>query len=99
MPVPRLKTYAGPAILSYGFRPFFFLGGLYAGLAILLWLPMVFGQLRLLTAFDPVDWHIHEMLLGFLPAVVTGFLLTAVRTGRDGSPFRAGRSAFWSRSG
>lgn len=78
MPVPRLKTYAGPAILSYGFRPFFFLGGLYAGLAILLWLPMVFGQLRLLTAFDPVDWHIHEMLLGFLPAVVTGFLLTAV---------------------
>ncbi len=39
---------------------------------------MVFGQLRLLTAFDPVDWHIHEMLLGFLPAVVTGFLLTAV---------------------
>ncbi len=78
MPVPRLKTYAGPAILSYGFRPFFFLGGLYAGLAILLWLPMVFGRLRLLTAFDPVDWHIHEMLFGFLPAVVTGFLLTAV---------------------
>ena len=78
MPVPRLKPYTGPAILSYGFRPFFFLGGLYAGLAILLWLPMVFGRLRLLTAFDPVDWHIHEMLFGFLPAIVTGFLLTAV---------------------
>jgi uncharacterized protein involved in response to NO len=78
MPVPRLKRYDGPAILSYGFRPFFFLGALYAGLAILLWLPMVFGQLRLATAFDPVDWHIHEMLFGFLPAVVTGFLLTAV---------------------
>lgn len=78
MPVPRLKPYTGPAILSYGFRPFFFLGGFYAGLAILLWLPMVFGRLRLLTAFDPVDWHIHEMLFGFLPAIVTGFLLTAV---------------------
>ncbi len=78
MPVPRLKAYAGPAILSYGFRPFFFFGALYAGLAILLWLPMVFGQLRLLTSFDPVDWHIHEMLFGFLPAIITGFLLTAV---------------------
>lgn len=78
MPVPRLKHYQGPAILSYGFRPFFFLGGLYGGFAILLWLPLVFGRLRLLTAFDPVDWHIHEMLFGFVPAVVTGFLLTAV---------------------
>jgi uncharacterized protein involved in response to NO len=78
VPVPRLKAYEGPAILSYGFRPFFFLGGLYAGLAILIWLPLVFGRLRLLTAFDPVDWHIHEMLFGFLPAIVTGFLLTAV---------------------
>ena len=99
MPVPRLKAYAGPAILSYGFRPFFFLGGLYAGLAILLWLPMVFGRLRLLTAFDPVDWHIHEMLFGFLPAVVTGFLLTAVPnwTGRlpvQGRPLGV-LVAFW----
>lgn len=78
MAIPRLKAYDGPAILSYGFRPFFFLGALYGGLAILLWLPLLFGWLALKTAFDPVDWHIHEMLFGFLPAIVTGFLLTAV---------------------
>lgn len=78
MAIPRLKAYDGPAILSYGFRPFFFLGALYGGLAILLWLPLLFGWLELKTAFDPVDWHIHEMLFGFLPAIVTGFLLTAV---------------------
>ena len=78
MPTPRTRAYDGPAVLSYGFRPFFFLGALYGALAILLWLPLLFGKLRLETAFDPVDWHVHEMLFGFLPAIVTGFLLTAV---------------------
>ncbi|TGV79155.1 short-chain dehydrogenase, partial [Mesorhizobium sp. M00.F.Ca.ET.158.01.1.1] len=40
MAIPRLRDYSGPAFLSYGFRPFFFLGSLYAGLSILLCLPM-----------------------------------------------------------
>jgi uncharacterized protein involved in response to NO len=30
------------------------------------------------TAFGPIDWHVHELLYGYLPAVVTGFLLTAI---------------------
>ncbi len=77
-PIPRLKAYGGPALLSYGFRPFFFFGAIYAGLAILAWLPMFNGELVLSTAFGPIDWHVHEMLYGFLPAVVTGFLLTAI---------------------
>lgn len=29
-PIPRLRDYRGPAILSYGFRPFFLLGALQA---------------------------------------------------------------------
>lgn len=29
-------------------------------------------------AFDPVTWHAHEFLFGYLGAVVAGFLLTAV---------------------
>jgi len=77
-PIPRLRDYTGPALLSYGFRPFFLFGSLYAGLAILAWLPMFYGELELSTAFAPRDWHIHEMLYGYLPAVITGFLLTAV---------------------
>jgi uncharacterized protein involved in response to NO len=77
-PIPRLRDYEGPALLSYGFRPFFLFGSLYAGLAILAWLPMFHGELELATAFAPRDWHIHEMLYGYLPAVITGFLLTAV---------------------
>jgi uncharacterized protein involved in response to NO len=77
-PIPRLKAYRGPALLSYGFRPFFLFGAIYAGLAILAWLPIFNGELALPTAFGPIDWHVHEMLYGYLPAVVTGFLLTAI---------------------
>ena len=76
--IPRLKAYAGPALLSYGFRPFFLLGAVYAGLAVLAWLPIFHGELQLRTAFGAIDWHVHEMLYGYLPAVVTGFLLTAI---------------------
>jgi uncharacterized protein involved in response to NO len=77
-PIPRLRSYDGPALLSYGFRPFFLLGSIYAGLAIMAWLPLFYGELELMTAFAPRDWHVHEMLYGYLPAVITGFLLTAV---------------------
>src|SRR5664280_3857396 len=76
--IPRLRDYRGPVLLSYGFRPFFLFGAVYAGLAVLAWLPMFSGELELATALSPVDWHVHEMLYGYLPAVVTGFLLTAI---------------------
>jgi uncharacterized protein involved in response to NO len=76
--IARLKAYRGPVLLSHGFRPFFLFGAIYAALAVLAWLPMFNGRLELWTAFGPVDWHVHEMLYGFLPAIVTGFLLTAI---------------------
>src|SRR3954451_24523014 len=76
--VPRLRAYSGPTLLSYGFRPFFLFGACYAALAILAWLPLFYGELALATVFTPRDWHVHEMLYGYIPAVVTGFLLTAI---------------------
>ncbi len=76
--IPRRRDYPGPAILSYGFRPFFFAGAIYAGLGILIWLPLFSGDLSLPTTFSPIDWHIHEMLYGYLPAIITGFVLTAI---------------------
>lgn len=78
MAIPRTQPYTGPALLSYGFRPFFLLGSLYSGLSMLLWLPQFYGELSLSTLFAPTDWHVHELYFGFLPAVVTGFLFTAV---------------------
>jgi uncharacterized protein involved in response to NO len=77
-PIPRLREHSGTALLSYGFRPFFLFGACYAALAILTWLPLFYGELALATAFTPRDWHVHEMLYGYIPAVVTGFLLTAI---------------------
>jgi uncharacterized protein involved in response to NO len=74
----QMRSYEGPAILSYGFRPFFLLGAIWAALAVAVWLPMLAGSLSLPTAFAPVEWHVHELLYGYLPAIVAGFLLTAV---------------------
>ena len=42
-PISRLRAFSGPAILSYGFRPFFLFGAIYSGLAILVWLAIFFG--------------------------------------------------------
>jgi len=78
MPILRLKDYRGPALFSYGFRPFFFFGSVYAGVIILVWIPAFHGNLELFTVFAPRDWHVHEMLFGYIAAVVAGFLLTAV---------------------
>ena len=87
-PAPRRPAYRGPAILSHGFRPFFLLGSIYAGLAILVWLPVFLGELSLVSAFIPRDWHVHEMLYGFLPAVITGFLFTAIPNWTGRLPLR-----------
>lgn len=89
-PIPRLRAYEGPAVLSYGFRPFFLLGSLYAGLAVLAWLPMFVGDLALPTALAPRDWHVHEMLYGFAGAVMAGFLLTAVPNWTGRLPLQGG---------
>jgi uncharacterized protein involved in response to NO len=90
----RRREYAGPALFSYGFRPFFLGAAAWAALAVALWLPQYFGHLKLPTAFAPLDWHIHEMIYGYVAAAVAGFLLTAIPnwTGRlpvNGYPLAA----------
>ena len=82
-----MKDHARPsqsAVFSYGFRPFFLAAGGWASIAIGLWLAIVLGYMRLPTRFDPVAWHIHEMLFGVVFAAIAGFLLTAIAnwTGR-----------------
>ncbi|APX90841.1 short-chain dehydrogenase [Brevirhabdus pacifica] len=74
----QMRAWTGPAILTFGFRPFFFGAAVWAALAMALWVPMLSGHLTLPTAFDPVSWHAHEFLFGYLGAVIAGFLLTAV---------------------
>lgn len=72
------------AALSIGFRPFYFLAAAFAALAVPLWFAAYGGWLPLTPALPAFLWHAHEMVFGFAPAVIVGFLLTAVRnwTGR-----------------
>jgi uncharacterized protein involved in response to NO len=45
---------------------------------MLAWLPIFYGKLSVATALPPRDWHVHELLYGHVPAIVCGFLLTAI---------------------
>ncbi|WP_223476562.1 NnrS family protein [Oricola indica] len=87
----RGRVAAMPPVLQYGFRPFFLLAALQAGVMIPAWL--------VLFHTVPVSWHAHEMVFGYLGAVIAGFILTAVPnwTGRlplSGWPL-AGLIALW----
>ena len=62
-------------LLNYGFRCFFLLAGIWAVLAMALWLWVLRGGTWL--GPDPLLWHGHEMLIGFVGAAIAGFLLTA----------------------
>src|SRR5262245_55075044 len=86
--VPRPRPYAGPALLAYGFRPFFLVGSVWAAIEVLAWMPMAQGTLAIPTAFSPRDWHVHELLFGYLPAVIAGFLLTAIPNWTGRLPLR-----------
>lgn len=88
MAIPLTRPDRPPAILSCGFRPFFLLGALYSGAIILVWLPMLRGAGVTTSLFAPVDWHSHEMLFGYLAAVLTGFLLTAIPNWTGRPPVR-----------
>src|SRR6185312_15969700 len=74
----RIRDLTLRTLVSYGFRPFFLAAGLWAAAAIGLWIAVLTWGLRLPTRFDPLTWHIHEMLFGFVLAAIAGFLLTAI---------------------
>src|SRR5690242_20629751 len=76
--VERGSAGAVPAFLTQGFRPFFMAAAVWSAAALALWIAMLTGAMALPIRFDPVSWHIHEMLFGFVMAVVAGFLLTAI---------------------
>jgi uncharacterized protein involved in response to NO len=67
-----------PAFLTYGFRPFFLAAGLWSAVALTMWIVMLDTGVTLPSRFDPLTWHVHEMLFGFVMAAIAGFLLTAI---------------------
>ncbi|HMD64570.1 MAG TPA: NnrS family protein [Stellaceae bacterium] len=67
-----------PTFLTQGFRPFFLAAGLWSAASLALWIVMFATGSDVPSRFDPLAWHIHEMVFGFVMAAVAGFLLTAV---------------------
>jgi uncharacterized protein involved in response to NO len=72
------RGWTGPAVLSHGFRPFFLGGALWAAAAMALWIGTLSGAIHPPARLAPLDWHVHALLYGFLPAILAGFLLTAI---------------------
>ena len=84
-------------LLRLGFRPFYLGGALFGFVAVALWLAALRGGGAAgQAALTGVAWHVHEMLFGFVGAIVVGFLLTAVRawTSRP-TPTGASLAALW----
>lgn len=88
-----------PAILSFGFRPFFLVAALWGALAVPLWIAVFLGHAEPPSAFGFIDWHVHEMVYGFVSAVIAGFLLTAIPNWTGRLPVRGwalgGLVALW----
>lgn len=66
-------------LLRQAFRPMFLFGAAFSVLAMLLWALMLRGTLQLNVYHNAIFWHQHEMLFGFVAAIIVGFLLTAVQ--------------------
>ena len=81
-------NYQGPPLFSYGFRPFFLGAALFSGIAVPAWILILAGESDVAFHYAPRDWHVHEMVFGFLPAVITGFLLTAIPNWTERPPVR-----------
>jgi len=81
--MPTLST---AAWLSYPFRPFFMANALYAIVAILVWVTYLFSGWTIPVSWSPMHWHSHEMLYGWVPAAIAGFVLTAMTNWTGAKP-------------
>ena len=70
MAIARTRLYGGPALFSYGFRPFFLFGAIHAAAAMAAWIMLlsgVFGVLAgivILTGFPMTGLWVLGFLLG-----------------------------------
>ncbi|ABC37661.1 NnrS family protein [Burkholderia thailandensis] len=76
------------ALWSTGFRPFYLGGACFGAIAMLAWLGALAGHDSAGHAAPAsgLFWHAHEMVFGFGGAIVSGFLLTSLRTWTSTNP-------------
>ena len=86
---PTMVASPGAGLWALAFRPFFLAAAIWAALALTLWIVLFTTGGALLSRFDPLSWHIHAMLLGFVPATIAGFMLTAIPNWTGRPPIHA----------
>ncbi len=74
----QMRQYAGIPLFSFGFRPFFLAGAIAAAIIPVITALAFSGIMAFDFAGGVIAWHGHEMVYGYLSAVVAGFILTAV---------------------
>jgi uncharacterized protein involved in response to NO len=74
----RARAYRGLALFERGYRPLFFGAALFAAVGLPAWVAILALGLELPSHLAPRDWHVHEMVFGYVGAVLAGFLLTAI---------------------
>jgi uncharacterized protein involved in response to NO len=67
------------AFLEFAFRPLFLLASLFSIISLLVWNSTLSGSISVNLYGGSLWWHMHEMLFGFVAAIIVGFLLTAVQ--------------------
>lgn len=68
------------ALFNLGFRPFFLGAGIFSVVSMGIWMLVYSGTISInIDNISISQWHAHEMLYGYGLAVVSGFLLTAVK--------------------
>ena len=74
------------SLFRLGFRPFFLFGSLFSMISLAFWILSIKGDISFTPHGNILWWHGHEMIFGFVSAIIVGFLLTAVQnwTGRPG---------------
>lgn len=76
--IPRGLGRDGLVLLSYGFRPFYLAAGVWAGATMAIWISARQGWVDFADTYGQSAWHAHELLFGFMPAVLVGYLMTTV---------------------
>lgn len=73
-----MRAYRGASFFSFGFRPFFLAGAIMAAITPLATALALSGVIVIEIPGGIIAWHGHEMVYGYLSAVIAGFILTAV---------------------
>ena len=87
---PRVMPKTPPkgfALFAFGFRPFYLVGALLAAIGVPVWIAVLAGGMPLMPVFPAMLWHGHEMLFGFVVAIIVIKWFVGLVSRRGFGPF------------